>query len=140
MSEICFIMHNGFLNGEMLPFSEVGQMMGISQTDWSWSPLFADYDNDGDKDLLISNGFPRDETDKDWTRLKATAAGFYASDEILISMAPAIKIPNLAFENEGKNRLHQEEMTGCLRFLHIRMELLLSILIMTEILIMLSII
>ena len=95
-------LHNGFLKGEMLPYSEVGQMMGISATDWSWSPLFADYDNDGDKDLLITNGFPKDETDKDWTRLKAEAAGAYASDETLIEMAPAIKIPNLAFENLGE--------------------------------------
>jgi enediyne biosynthesis protein E4 len=94
-------LHNGFLNGQMLPYSEIGQMAGISETDWSWSPLFADYDNDGDKDLIISNGFPKDETDKDWTKLKATAAGFYASDEVLISMVPAVKIPNLAFENIG---------------------------------------
>lgn len=97
-------LHNGFLKGEMLPYSEIGQMMGIYQTDWSWSPLFADYDNDGDKDLLISNGFPKDETDKDWTRFKVTAAGFYASDQLLIDMAPAVKIPNLAFENiKGQN-------------------------------------
>jgi hypothetical protein len=93
--------HNGFMNGEMLPFTEVGQMMGVSQTDWSWSPLFADYDNDGNKDLLVTNGFPKDETDKDWTRFKVTAAGFYASDKLLMDMAPAVKIPNLAFENQG---------------------------------------
>ncbi len=94
-------LHNGFLNGEMLPYSEVGQMMGIYQTDWSWSPLFADYDNDGDKDLIVTNGFPKDMTDKDWTRLKVKAEGFYASDETLIDMAPAVKIPNIAFENSG---------------------------------------
>ena len=41
-------------------FSEVGFMSGISSTDWSWSSLFADYDNDGDKDLFITNGFLRD--------------------------------------------------------------------------------
>ncbi len=94
-------LHNGFLDGEMLPFSETGQMMGIYQTDWSWSPLFADYDNDGDKDLIVSNGFPRDLTDKDWTRIKVEAQGSLASDQVLMDMAPAIKIPNLAFENLG---------------------------------------
>jgi hypothetical protein len=94
-------LHNGFLNGEMLPFSEVGQMMGVYQTDWSWSPLFADYDNDGDKDLIVTNGFPKDMTDKDWTRFKVKAEGNYASDEVLMNMAPVIKIPNIAFENTG---------------------------------------
>ena len=97
-------LHNGFLNGEMLPFSEVGQMMGVYQTDWSWSPLFADYDNDGDKDLIVTNGFPKDMTDKDWTRFKVKAEGNYASDEVLINMAPVIKIPNIAFENTGNMR------------------------------------
>jgi hypothetical protein len=96
-------LHNGFLNGEMLPFSEVGHMMGISATDWSWSPLFADYDNDGDKDLIVSNGFPKDETDNDWTRLKVGAAGSYASDELLINMAPTVKIVNDSYENTGSS-------------------------------------
>lgn len=41
-------------------FSEIGYMTGVSSTDWSWSALFADYDNDGDKDLFITNGFLRD--------------------------------------------------------------------------------
>ena len=95
-------LHNGFLKGEMLPYSEVGQMMGVSATDWSWSPLFADYNNDGKKDLIVSNGFPKDETDKDWTRFKSEAAGAYASDQLVIDMAPAVKIPNLAFENTGE--------------------------------------
>jgi hypothetical protein len=94
-------LHNGFMNGEMLPFSEVGQMMGIYQTEWSWSPLFADYDNDGDKDLIIANGYPKDLTDKDWTRYKAEVYGFVATEQNVIDAAPAVKVPNIAFENTG---------------------------------------
>lgn len=93
--------HNGFINGEMLPYSEVGQMAGIYQTEWSWSPLFADYDNDGDKDLLIANGYPKDMTDKDWTRMKAQVYGFVGDEKYVIDMAPALKVPNFAFENMG---------------------------------------
>jgi len=102
-------MHNGFINGEMLPYSEEGQIRGVFATDWSWSPLFADYNNDGNKDLLISNGYPKDETDKDWTRFKVTAAGFYASNKLLIDMAPSVKIPNKAFENDGKGNFVQRK-------------------------------
>ena len=53
-------------NGPELPFNEIGQYSGVYQTDWSWSPLFADLDYDGQKDLLITNGFPRDITDMDF--------------------------------------------------------------------------
>jgi len=94
-------LHNGFINNEMLPFSEVGQLAGVYQTEWSWSPLFADYDNDGDKDLLITNGYPRDMTDKDWTRMKAQVYGFVGDEKYVIDLAPALKVPNFAFENSG---------------------------------------
>lgn len=93
--------HNGFINNQMLPYSEVGQMAGVYQTEWSWSPLFADYDNDGDKDLLITNGYPRDMTDKDWTRMKAQVYGFVGDEKYVIDLAPALKVPNFAFENTG---------------------------------------
>ena len=53
-------------------FSEIGQLSGISNTDWSWSGLMADLDNDGWKDLLITNGYLRDFTDMDF--LKYTVA------------------------------------------------------------------
>lgn len=49
-------------------FSEIGQLAGISNTDWSWSPLFADYDNDGWKDLFVSNGYTRDYTNMDFLK------------------------------------------------------------------------
>jgi hypothetical protein len=94
-------LHNGFMNGEMLPYSEVGQMMGISASEWSWSPLFADYDNDGDKDLLITNGYPKDMTDKDWTYYKVRVLGSLADEKQVIALAPPTKVPNFAFENTG---------------------------------------
>lgn len=49
-------------------FSETGQLSGISNTDWSWAPLVADYDNDGWKDLFVTNGFTRDYTDMDFLK------------------------------------------------------------------------
>jgi hypothetical protein len=47
-------------------FSEIGQLSGIAATDWSWSALLADLDNDGWKDLVVTNGYPRDITNRDF--------------------------------------------------------------------------
>ncbi|MDZ7690973.1 MAG: VCBS repeat-containing protein [Balneolaceae bacterium] len=47
-------------------FSEVGQLAGVSKTDWSWAPLAADFDNDGHKDIFVTNGFGRFYTDLDY--------------------------------------------------------------------------
>ncbi len=94
-------LHNGMLNGEVVPYSEVGQMMGIFHSEWSWSPLFADFDNDGDKDLLIANGYPRDMTDKDWTRYKAEVYGSVTNHRHVIDRCPPSKMNNYAFENVG---------------------------------------
>lgn len=47
-------------------FSDIAFLSGVSSTDWSWSPLFADFDNDGDKDLMVTNGFYRDLGDLDY--------------------------------------------------------------------------
>lgn len=52
-------------------FSEIGQLAGVSNTDWSWAALFADYDNDGVLDLFVSNGFKRDLTDNDFAKYQA---------------------------------------------------------------------
>ena len=47
-------------------FSDIAFLSGVSSTDWSWASLFADYDNDGDKDLMVTNGFYRDLGDQDY--------------------------------------------------------------------------
>ncbi|PZX60395.1 FG-GAP repeat protein [Algoriphagus ratkowskyi] len=87
-------------NGSGIPFSEIGMMAGIYQTDWSWAPLFGDVDNDGYRDLLITNGFPRDITDKDFANYRADV-GSLASIRQLLDSIPIVKIPNYAFKNKG---------------------------------------
>ena len=58
------------LNNGNGTFSEIGQLAGVSNTDWSWAPLFADYDNDGWKDLFVTNGYFRDYTNRDFLKYK----------------------------------------------------------------------
>ncbi len=48
-------------------FSEIGQLAGVSNTDWSWSVLFADYDNDGYRDLFVGNGYKKEITNMDFS-------------------------------------------------------------------------
>ncbi len=87
-------------NGVGAPFSEIGMLAGVYQTDWSWAPLFGDVDNDGYRDLLITNGFPRDITDKDFANYRADV-GSIASVRQLLDSIPIVKIPNYAFRNNG---------------------------------------
>jgi enediyne biosynthesis protein E4 len=87
-------------NGAGVPFSEIGMLAGVYQTDWSWAPLFGDVDNDGFRDLLITNGFPRDITDKDFANYRADV-GNIASIRQLLDSIPIVKIPNYAYHNKG---------------------------------------
>ncbi|WP_373495738.1 VCBS repeat-containing protein [Aquiflexum sp.] len=87
-------------NGPGVPFSEIGQLAGVYQTDWSWAPLFVDVDNNGLRDILITNGFPRDITDKDFMNYRKGVAA-YASTTMLLDSIPIIKIPNYAYKNNG---------------------------------------
>ena len=91
-------LNNGL--GRGIKFSEIGQLSGVHQTEWSWSPLFADFDNDGYKDVLITNGFPRDITDKDFANYRADV-GFVASNALLLDSIPVIRIPSYAYRNNG---------------------------------------
>lgn len=95
--------HNGLIGDKMTRFSEVAQLANISATEWSWSALGADYNNDGKKDLIITNGFPKDVTDKDFANYKAAVYGFLAGDEEMLRIIPEVKVENFAFEQEDDN-------------------------------------
>ena len=91
-------LNNGLQNE--IKFSEIGQLSGIHQTEWSWSPLLADFDNDGNKDLIVTNGFPKDVTDKDFANYRSMV-GNIASLALLKDSIPVVKVPNYAFRNNG---------------------------------------
>jgi hypothetical protein len=87
-------------------FSEVGQLAGVSKTDWSWCPLIADFDNDGYKDIYISNGYLRDYTNKDFLRYwgdykikKAMAKEPFQLMDLVTAM-PSTSVPDYIFKNE----------------------------------------
>jgi len=83
-------------------FSEVAQLAGISKTDWSWAPLFVDFDNDGFKDLFISNGYKRDSRDNDYLAKANSPQGQEISYTEKLDLMPASKIQNYIFKNNGK--------------------------------------
>ena len=59
-------LNNGNIVGELPVFSNVSRLAGVSSTDWSWGALMADFDNDGWKDLFVTNGIRRDVNNKDF--------------------------------------------------------------------------
>jgi len=59
-------LNNGSIAGELPLFSNVARLAGVSSTDWSWGGLLADFDNDGWKDLFVTNGIRRDVNNKDF--------------------------------------------------------------------------
>lgn len=81
-------------------FSDISFLAGISQTDWSWGPLLTDFDNDGYRDLIITNGYPRDVTDHDFMNFRAQSY-FVASKKQVLDQIPIVKISNFAFKNTG---------------------------------------
>jgi hypothetical protein len=86
-------------------FSEIGQLAGLSNTDWSWCPLIADFDNDGYKDVFISNGYLRDYTNKDFLRYWGDYKMKKAMDREptllmdLVQAMPSTTLSNYIFKN-----------------------------------------
>ncbi len=81
-------------------FSEVGLLAGIAETDWSWTPMVTDFDNDGFRDIIITNGFPRDITDQDFVAYRAEVSNLM-STIMQLDFIPSVKISNFAFKNKG---------------------------------------
>jgi hypothetical protein len=81
-------------------FSDIGFLAGIAQTDWSWCPLVTDFDNDGYRDIVITNGFPKDVTDHDFVSFRQNSFTV-ASKDYTLSQIPTVKIHNYAFRNNG---------------------------------------
>lgn len=88
------------LNNGNSTFSEIGQLSGIYQTEWSWAPLFADFDNDGYKDLMVTNGFPKDITDRDFISFRGKVSTV-TDNNFLLEQVPSVKVANYAFKNNG---------------------------------------
>jgi hypothetical protein len=95
------------LNNGNGTFSEIGQLAGISDTDWSWAALFADFDLDGWKDLYISNGYEKDYTNMQFLKftvdeqMKAQQTGSRLNVDKILQNMPSIQPGNFLFRNKG---------------------------------------
>jgi hypothetical protein len=95
-------------NGNGVSFSETSLMSGVSATDWSWSPLFADFDNDGNKDLFISSGIVKRPVDLDYIRfvsdleVKHDMNKTDKYDDIAIDRMPDGSSHPFLFKGDGK--------------------------------------
>jgi enediyne biosynthesis protein E4 len=85
-------------------FSEIGQLAGVSNTDWSWAPLLADYNNDGWKDLMVTNGYLRDYTNLDFIKYMndyVQSKGRLQREDVLqlVHQIPSSNVVNYLFAN-----------------------------------------
>lgn len=101
---------NNGLTSEGLPiFSEIGQLSGVSETNWSWAPLLVDFTNNGHRDLFIANGFPKDITNRDFSDFRKNSGtqlfkSYVAGNRNMLdklNQYPALKVPNKLYENNG---------------------------------------
>ena len=83
-------------------FSDVSFMAGMYETDWSWCPLVADFDNDGLRDIVITNGLPRDVTDLDYISYDNGQVGSAGNFSLAAAdKLPVVKINKYSFKNKG---------------------------------------
>jgi hypothetical protein len=91
-------------------FSDIGLMAGVAATDWSWAPLMADYDNDGIKDIFISNGVQRRPNDLDYTKyISADSVSLQLHlsknlDQKVLSLMPEAKVHNYLYKGTDSLR------------------------------------
>ncbi len=95
-------------------FSEIGQLAGISNTDWSWSPLFADFDNDGLKDLFVSSGYKRDNTNLQFIKytmneaLRMQQGGENVQVKDYVANMQGIMSDNYMYHNKGNDQFENK--------------------------------
>ena len=89
-------------NGDVI-FSEIAGLAGVAYTDWSWSALFADFDNDGSKDIFVTNGYPKAANDLDYqtAALGARRAGDHRRALSLLKELRGYRLSNYVFRNNG---------------------------------------
>ena len=89
-------------NGDLV-FSDIGALAGIVATDWSWSPLLADFDNDGYKDLFVTNGYPKAPNDLDYQTavLAARRADDKQAARDQLRELRSYRVSNYIFRNNG---------------------------------------
>ncbi|MFM8850346.1 MAG: CRTAC1 family protein, partial [Cytophagales bacterium] len=98
---------NQFISDSTIAFSDVAPLAGVEATDWSWSPLLVDFDNDGWKDLFISNGIVRRPNDLDYINFISNQAiqdslkTIEQSDLKILDSMPEGKVSNFVFKNNG---------------------------------------
>jgi hypothetical protein len=98
---------NGVTKDGDIIFSEIARLAGVSHTDWSWSVLFADFDNDGYKDIFIGNGYPKAVNDLDYvnalfaTGRRASANASRRAALEYLKPLPAYAESNYVFRNAG---------------------------------------
>jgi len=90
-------------------FTDIGFYAGIGETDWSWTPLVQDFDGDGYRDIIITNGFPRDITDRDFVSFRNQSSQV-ASKDYTLSQIPQVKLHNYAFRNQGNCTFSNESV------------------------------
>lgn len=81
-------------------FSDVAFYAGVAETDWSWAPLVVDFDNDGYRDIIVTNGFPKDVTEHDFVAFRNKAFNLVSKKELL-KQIPEVKRHNYAYRNNG---------------------------------------
>jgi len=92
-------MNNGNLLDTLPDFSNISRLAGVSSTDWSWGPLLADFDNDGWKDIFISNGTRREINNRDYF-IEIKKKGFHKDSTLQRTLQiPSEKIDNYIFKN-----------------------------------------
>ncbi len=89
-------------NGDVV-FSNIAGLAGVAYTDWSWSALFADFDNDGYKDVLITNGYPKATNDLDYQMqaFAARRANDHRRASSLLKNVHSYRVSNYLFRNTG---------------------------------------